>query len=1003
MPFHFTFAGLSSFYLAGASLCFFIAGYILSKKRTLETALFAAFVCTGGVWQLGDALLLCSSTTQTAIFWGRFAHIGVVLVPIGVYHYCARLGGFPPSAGISTMIFGIGACFLGLIFQTDIFVSGFNRFEWGAWYKAGPANLFYIAFLFGLPMIGLVQLFRRLRFLEDEVQKRQARRIFWAFVIGNVGSGVDIPAGFGFNAMPLGFIPLSVTALMLTYLVVFDGFLSAPIIDSAAHHRLIDFFSSLAPYQEQTRDIAAGARLAEGQRVLDVACGTGALHDALSPRGVGYVGFDRNAPAIAAARSKTSPGRPEWVLGDPGQPWPFEGKTFDRVFFTNPLAFVGMGHPAFLLSEAARVLKPDGEIVVMGRTAGSLIRRLFTANLESAWEQGGVGRLLTEFLRVGPRLFRLAYELMVLTRERPPQALIDMNANALLAALRQNGFVPADVRKTRHSPHVLVTGRPAPPVPPVADPVPLPEPAARAFAAVVGEGHFLTDAGRLAPYHRNTLPVDRRVRAVARPADIRELTALIRAAKEHEVSIYPVSGGHNWGYGSALPVKDDSVVVDLGRMNRVLEVNAELGYAVIEPGVTQGQLAEYLEKNKIPFCVDGTGAGPQASLVGNALERGFGLGQYGDHFAAVAGLEVVLPDGQLLKTGFGHFDGAKGRWVYKWGVGPYLDGLFTQSNFGVVVKMGLWLAPAPENIEMAYFACQDENDIVPLVEAFRPLVMRGFVQGSLVIAHRDRALLMARQYPWEETGGRTPMSGEVAREIARQAKIFTWSGIAPLYGTQDQINASKKALRAALKGKVDELRFISRGTIRFLDQFKKVLSVILNMDIPGAVQTLRFTFGLAAGRPGEHSLRMSWWRNTRHATPARDLDPDRDRCGLMWFVPILPLTGRSVQEFLDVVRPICAKHGFEAPAMFTTVNARAFDSTFPIFFDKDNPDECARATTCYNELLTECLRAGFIPYRNGIQTMGILTERNDPYWNLVERLKGFFDPARVISPGRYSR
>jgi 4-cresol dehydrogenase (hydroxylating) len=332
-----------------------------------------------------------------------------------------------------------------------------------------------------------------------------------------------------------------------------------------------------------------------------------------------------------------------------------------------------------------------------------------------------------------------------------------------------------------------------------------------------------------------------------------------------------------------------------------------------------------------------------------------------------------------------------------------LDGLFTQSNFGVVVKMGLWLAPAPENIEMAYFACRDENAIVPLVEAFRPLVMRGFVQGSLVIAHRDRALLMARQYPWEETGGRTPMAGEVAREIARQAKIFTWSGIAPLYGTQDQINASKKALRAALKGTVDELRFISRGTIRFLDQFKKVLSVILNMDIPGAVQTLRFTFGLAAGRPGEHSLRMSWWRNTRHATPARDLDPDRDRCGLMWFVPILPLTGRSVQEFLDVVRPICAKHGFEAPAMFTTVNARAFDSTFPIFFDKDNPDECARATTCYNELLTECLRAGFIPYRNGIQTMGILTERNDPYWNLVERLKGFFDPARVISPGRYSR
>lgn len=1003
MPFKFEFAGLSFFYWATALLFFFIAGFIFSKKRTLDTALFAALLCVCGIWQLGDAMLLCSATTQTALFWGHFAHISVILVPIGIYHYCARLGGFPPPPGVSAIIFWTGVCFLVLIFRTNIFISGFQRFEWGTWYKAGSnnlSNLFYILFLFGIPLTGIVQLFRRLRYLEEETQKRQARRIFWAFFILVTGSVIDIPAGFGYDVMPLGFIPLFVAALLLTHLVVFDGFLSAPIIDPAAHHRLIDFFAGLTPFQEQTADIAAGARLTRGQRVLDVACGTGALHEALAPHGVDYTGFDGNAPALEAARAKT-PAR--WVAADPGRPWPFENATFDRVFLANPLAFLGMGNPVFLLREASRVVKPDGEIVVLGRTTGSLIRRLFGAHLDAAWERGGAWRVAREFFRVGPRLVHLAYELLALTRERPPQALVDLRVNELLPALRQSGFVPVAVRKTRHTSHVLVTARPAPPAPPVVDPVPLPEAAARAFSAVVGDGNLLTDAERLAPYHRNTLPTDRRVRAVVRPADAAEVAALVTSAAAHGLSLYPVSGGHNWGYGSAQPVKDDNVVMDLCRMNRILEVNAELGYAVIEPGVTQGQLADYLEKNRIPFCVDGTGAGPGASLVGNALERGFGLGQYGDHFAAVAGFEVILPDGQLLKTGFGHFEGAKGRWVYKWGVGPYLDGLFTQSNFGVVVKMGLWLAPAPENIEMAYFACRDEDAIAPLVDAFRPLVMRGFVQGSLVIAHRDRALLMARQYPWEETGGRTPMAGEVAREIARQAKIYTWSGIAPLYGTQDQINASKRALRAALKGRVDELRFISRGTIRFLDQFKKILSVILNMDIPGAVQTLRFTFGLAAGRPGEHSLRMSWWRNTRHATPARDLDPDRDRCGLMWLVPILPLTGRSVQEFLDVVRPICAKHGFEAPAMFTTVNPRAFDSTFPVFFDKDNPDECARAAACYRELLTECLRAGFIPYRNGVDTMEVLTGRDDPYWNLVERLKGFLDPGRVISPGRYSR
>lgn len=987
---------------ASAALSFWVAVFVVSKKRTRDTALFGFFQFAIGLWQATNALILCAADPATAYFWSRFAYIGVVFIPIGIYHYCAALGGFSPTWTVVTLLYGAGAGFLGLTFGGDAFLSGVNRYPWGHWFRAGPLHPLFVAFLFGLLIAGTGPLLARSRFLEDETQKRLVRRVFWAFVIGSLGA-VDLFADYGLNVWPLGCVPVSIAVLLLTYLVLFEGLMGVPTIDPAAHHRLIDFFSGLTPFQEQTADIAAGARLARNQRVLDVACGTGALQEALATHGVAYTGFDGDAPALSAARAKNPANGAAWVAGDPGRPWPFEDASFDRVFLANPLAFLGMGNPAFLLSEACRVVAPEGDVIVLGRTTGSLIRRLFGAHLDAAWEQGGASRVAREFFRVGPRLIRLAYELLALTRERPPQALVDLRINELLAALRQNGLEPVGVRKTRHSPHVLVTARRAPPRAIVPEPAPLPDAAARALADIVGDAHLLMDGELLAPYHRNTLPTDRRVRAVVRPANANDVSALVKAAAAHGLSLYPVSGGHNWGYGSSQPVKDDGVVMDLGRMNRVLEVNAELGYAVIEPGVTQGQLADYLEKNRIPFCVDGTGAGPRASLVGNALERGFGLGQYGDHFAAVAGFEVVLPDGQLLKTGFGHFDGAQGRWVYKWGVGPYLDGLFTQSNFGVVVKMGLWLAPAPENIEMAYFACRDENAIAPLVEAFRPLVMRGFVQGSLVIAHRDRALLMARQYPWEETGGRTPMAGEVAREIARQAKIFTWSGIAPLYGTQDQINASKKALRAALKGRVDELRFISRGTIRFLDQFKKVLSVILNMDIPGAVQTLRFTFGLAAGKPGEHSLRMSWWRNTRHATPPRDLDPDRDRCGLMWFVPILPMTGRSVQEFLDVVRPICAKHGFEAPAMFTTVNARAFDSTFPVFFDKDNPDECARASACYRELLTECLRAGFIPYRNGVQTMDVLTGRDDPYWNLVERLKGFFDPARVISPGRYSR
>ena len=98
------------------------------------------------------------------------------------------------------------------------------------------------------------------------------------------------------------------------------------------------------------------------------------------------------------------------------------------------------------------------------------------------------------------------------------------------------------------------------------------------------------------------------------------------------------------------------MIVDLSRMNRILEVNTELAYAVVEPGVTQGQFYQYLQRNRIPLWMDVTGAPTDASLVGNILERGFGHSPYGDHFLSACGMEVVLADGRILRTGFGHYE-----------------------------------------------------------------------------------------------------------------------------------------------------------------------------------------------------------------------------------------------------------------------------------------------------------------------------------------------------------
>ena len=58
------------------------------------------------------------------------------------------------------------------------------------------------------------------------------------------------------------------------------------------------------------------------------------------------------------------------------------------------------------------------------------------------------------------------------------------------------------------------------------------------------------------------------------------------------------------------------------------------------------------------------------------------------------GMEVVLANGDVLRTGMGGVKGDKAWQVFKWGYGPTLDGMFTQSNYGICTKMGFWLMPA---------------------------------------------------------------------------------------------------------------------------------------------------------------------------------------------------------------------------------------------------------------------------------------------------------------------
>ena len=109
--------------------------------------------------------------------------------------------------------------------------------------------------------------------------------------------------------------------------------------------------------------------------------------------------------------------------------------------------------------------------------------------------------------------------------------------------------------------------------------------------------------------------------AILRPKTVDQISSCLKIAHQFELPLYPISRGKNWGYGTASPATAGQVQMDLSQMDQILEINEELGYAVIEPGVSQGQLAQVLKQRGSGLMLDVTGAGPDASIVGNTLEQ----------------------------------------------------------------------------------------------------------------------------------------------------------------------------------------------------------------------------------------------------------------------------------------------------------------------------------------------------------------------------------------------
>ena len=205
----------------------------------------------------------------------------------------------------------------------------------------------------------------------------------------------------------------------------------------------------------------------------------------------------------------------------------------------------------------------------------------------------------------------------------------------------------------------------------------------------------------------------RKVDYVIMPKTVEEVQKIVKLANEERIPITPMGGGLTLS-ALTVPIKG-GIVLDMKRMDRIIEVNEISKYAIVEAGVSQGALKSYLEKYHPHLQHSTPEAPPTATVVGNFLIHGHGhlTSMHGINSNMINGMEVVLPTGEVCKIGSCSIS----PYWFTMGPLPDLAGLFTgwHGTTGIITKMSIKLFPKPKLRDTLIFSTDDPDSLTEVI------------------------------------------------------------------------------------------------------------------------------------------------------------------------------------------------------------------------------------------------------------------------------------------------
>ena len=459
---------------------------------------------------------------------------------------------------------------------------------------------------------------------------------------------------------------------------------------------------------------------------------------------------------------------------------------------------------------------------------------------------------------------------------------------------------------------------------------------------IVGDAHATSDKHIMYAYSYDMCFVPNKLpRYVAQPANVEEVVEIMKLCNKTKTPVIPVGANTNIG-GLCIPKKDNTLMLDMRRMNKIIRIDEETRFAIVEPGVSHAQFAEALFKKGLRF---GWPVGPPSGTVtGCALSHGISgmSGRYGLNSQMITSMEVVRPTGELCRVGSCAIK--EDSW-HSFLPLPRMDGIFTGwfGTTGIVTKLAVYTPAVPPHVDVVTCSTEEIRDMYKYMLEFGRYEM-----ADDLTAVNWWLSQVPIPYPYKE----------------KPADQHKWNSYAVLYGyTEKELEAKVDAFHDVIKHQ------------------QELGSTVLETEYPEEA------------------------KRGRTELPSQIVGSTKNYCkeaggGISWPGTFTP--ANKWEEVYNKWEKIYKDRNL-SPAtritMYRGIHYGMLRAMTPI--NKQSVEETENAKQAIVEALGAILDAGGIPYKPPIDFNVEINKRaDDGYKKLMCDIKDMIDPNGIMNPGQ---